>query len=204
MTPESLHDLFLAAASTAGALIGLLFVAVSIAHDRLTATDVGLIHRIRASAALTAFTNALAVSLFALVPDGSLGTASTVTGLLGLGFISASLLTVFRHLRLSRLRDLTFLILLAAVCLQEVVAGQLYEHTHHLSDAEWLAILVICCFLIGIQRSWELIGGPDIGLSHEVIAIVRERDAPKPDNSGEASPTVLPEATDVEDDGRDT
>jgi hypothetical protein len=176
MTPQSLHDLFLASASTAGALIGLLFVAVSIAHDRLTAADTGLIHRIRASAALTAFTNALAVSLFALLPDGSLGIASLTVGLLGIAFISGSLLTVVRHLRLSRLRDLTFLILLSAVCTQQIVAGLLWEHSHDLGDAEWLAILVIACFLIGVQRAWELIGGPDIGLSREVIGLVRDRE----------------------------
>ena len=186
MTPQSLHDLFLASASTAGALIGLLFVAVSIAHDRLVAKDTGLIHRIRASASLTAFTNALALSLFALLPDGSLGTASTAVGLLGLAFISGSLLSVVRHLKLSRLRDLTFLIFLASVCVQEVVAGRLFQHSHDLGDAEWLAILVICCFLIGIQRAWELIGGPEIGLRHEVIEMVREREAgqPPPDAAG--------------------
>jgi hypothetical protein len=175
MTPQSLHDLFVASASTSGALIGLLFVAVSIAHDRLSAKDVGLIHRIRASAALTAFTNALTVSLFALLPDGSLGVASIIVGLLGLAFIVGSLLSVVRELRMSRFRDLTFLIFLAAVCAQQVVGGLLFEHTHHLGDAEWLAILVVICFLIGIQRAWELIGGPDIGLSREVIELVRER-----------------------------
>ncbi len=178
MTPASLHDLFLSSAGVAGALIGLLFVAISVEHERLTAPDADQVHRVRASAALTSFTNAFAISLFALLPGDNLGWTAFVVSLLGLFFVAASLLSLRRvgQVQPVALRDAVFLVgLLAAFALQLVFAVRLISRATDAGAAKGIGILVIVCFLIGIARAWELIGGPSIGLGHEVTEIVRAR-----------------------------
>jgi len=58
--PSGFHELFSASAAVAGALIGLHFVAISVAGDRVADDGLeGKTHRVRASAALTSFLDAL-------------------------------------------------------------------------------------------------------------------------------------------------
>jgi hypothetical protein len=186
VTPDPLHDFFFASAGVAGALIGLLFVAISVEHDRITAPDADQVSRVRARAALTAFTNALTVSLWALVPGNGLAWASIAVGTIGVLFVLGSALSVRRlaHIHRShthRVRDLTFLVTQAVVFGLQIVTGiRLAVHPHAASIADDIAELLIVCFLIGVFRSWELIGGPDIGFAREVRELFREQPADEP------------------------
>ena len=177
MVPESIRDFFVASASAAGALIGLLFVAISVVSERLARTRAGAqLHRVRAAAGLTAFTNALTVSLFALIPGHKIGPTSAAVAVLGLTFVTAALLYLIRlhQVRWGTLRDAVFLIGLAATFVIQLIEG--IDVTTQPGDSgavNTIAALVIVCFLIGIARAWELIGGPSFGISQEVSALVR-------------------------------
>ena len=180
MAAEQLHDLFVASASVAGALIGLLFVAISVAHDRLEDDDAPHIHRVGAAAALTTFVNALTVSLFGLLPGDELGGTAVAVSIIGLLFVAASLLSLWRVRRSgsgwTSARDALFLVSILLTFVAQLVGGlELGAHPADVGDARQIAITVIVCFLIGITRSWVLIGGPSIGLRSELTKLVRDR-----------------------------
>ena len=175
MTPKDLNEFFAASAGVAGALIGLLFVAISVAGQRLT-DDHG--HRIRASAALTAFTNSLVISLFALIPGVGLGGTAVAVSVIGLLFVAGSVISLVRvrATRPTAPRDAFFLLgLLVTFGFQLGYGVELATHHHNRNAAETIAVLVVVCFLIGIARAWELVGGPAIGLRSELTALARER-----------------------------
>ncbi|HEX4344014.1 MAG TPA: hypothetical protein VHZ31_00485 [Solirubrobacteraceae bacterium] len=180
------HDMFVASAGVAGALIGLLFVAISVAPHRVTGDAAEHAHRIRASAALVAFTNALTISLFALIPGVGIGITTIVVGVFGLLFVASSLLSVLRLRRSTSVafRHVTFLAGLCAVFVIEAYEGLRFEADERSDPVSTIAVVIVVCFLIGIARSWELIGATRFGLASEVVATMRQRDR------GEAPPVA--------------
>jgi hypothetical protein len=187
VVPDNVHDFFFGSAGVAGALIGLLFVAISVSAERLSG-DGAQVHRIRAAAALTAFLNALAVSLFALIPGHMIGPTAVAAGGSGMLFVVAALLSLvrLRQVRWSTVRDALFLVGLTVAFVFQILQGaDLLDRPGDADAVDTIAILVVCCFLVGISRSWELIGGPSFGITHEVVAMVRGRE-PEQAQPGEA------------------
>lgn len=126
------------------------------------------VHGVRATATLTAFTNALAVSLFALIPGYHPGGVATVVAVLGLLYIARTLLGVTPDWRAGhfKLRDLSFLAGQFLAFVVQLVAGlAVLKDPGSESGLQTICVIVVVCFLIGIERAWELVGGPhfDIG-----------------------------------------
>ena len=173
MAQTSLSSFFSAAAGVAGALIGLLFVALSVVNDRSLETQTVQSHRLRAGVALAAFVNALGVSLFSLIYGPDATTSAIAFAIVGLGSVAGSTIAALRDgsLRLTSASNpivgiMNFILpaSLAAVFTAQIFYAAVLSGRHGaLPYTRHIATLVVICFLIGIIRSWELIDGPAVG-----------------------------------------
>jgi hypothetical protein len=176
------RDLFAAIATTAGALTGLLFVARSVAPRGGRVSGPAVVRQIRVAAALLAFNNALAVSLFSLVPGTNVGYPALVLGILGILFTAAAIRSVLssRSTRNQQLRQIGLIGLLLLIFGTELVAGitVLAEPASSVS-LQAIGYALITSMIVGIARAWELVGGRETGLTASIAALTGHAPAPR-------------------------
>jgi hypothetical protein len=154
---------FQAGAGVAGALIGLLFVAIAVAPHKLSGERASLDFQIRAGLALNALIDAAVLSLFGLLPGNALGVAGLAAAAIGLSS-TASLAFGGREHRLSRVAVPRIAPMLLLYVVQAVSSLALTASAGHAGWIKIEAILVVFCFLFAVDRAWELLGGSKSGL----------------------------------------
>ena len=197
MVTGDARDLFVAVASAAAALTGLLFVAVTVTPRPAGGRPRGVIHQVRSAAALLAFTNALGISLFGLVPDNNVGYPAGAFGIIGTLFTLASVRSILADTR-ARARFVAQISLIAgllAVFITEIIYGaELIVHWTNHSALDTLGNLMIASLFIGVARAWEFVGDRDTGIwaSLMVLATGHERSLNDPD-AGATEPGESPD-----------
>ena len=194
MVPLSFHDFFTGCATIAGALIGLLFVALSVTSESLSGENARTDHQVRAGAAFSALVNTMVIALFALLPTINLGTVALIVAAAGLGTTAALIFAVAREDKKIGRGDLfMFLVLLALYGLQLANALQLQHAPHRVSLVVNQGVLAVSFFLFGIARAWQLVGAREFGLVHTLASMIHRAADNGPHRAGsDQEPNVRP------------
>jgi hypothetical protein len=187
MVSSASREFLAALAGSAAALTGLLFVALSVApHDRVVSGP-AVIRQVRATAALLAFVNSLAVSLFGLDPGIGIRWPATILGVTGIFFIAAGTRSILSSSattaqRRGQLRLLNLLLLIFGT---ELITGiVLIVNSHIETAANILGGALVGSLLVGIARAWELVGDRSPGFFTS-IGLLTEKAPDPPSPAGD-------------------
>lgn len=170
MVPASFANFFLATAGAGGALIGLLFVAVSIDRERTFGRRAHPLRQGVASSAFSALVNAFFVSTWALLPYANIGYVALIVSvacILDTGRFCMDLFRRRAHLRLRSAGRLGLARLVAIVApslalygYECVLAALLIQRPHTVDFIYALGGVVLGVYAQGLARAWELLGAP--------------------------------------------
>jgi hypothetical protein len=152
MIPDNLVGYFAATAAAAGALIGLLFVAVSLRPDSIFGDKAEPTSRRLAESSFTGLVNSFFLSLVALIPQTNLGYPAAILALLSLR------VTLTRQLKRSGLSQLAVLLSTIAIYLLELGLGiAVIIRPSNLTLVYLLAYVVIAALSVALTRAWTLL-----------------------------------------------
>lgn len=169
MVSSMFANFFIASAGAGAALIGLLFVAISIRPDDTLGGGAHPLRKGVASGAFSALTNAFFVSMAALVPLANLGVIAVIVSLVSIASTLNLARGLFRGkalLRAADVRKIEAVRALATLGISLLLYG--YEgimgvgmllHPHDVGFVFTLCELLLGVYAIGLARAWELLGG---------------------------------------------
>ena len=180
--PPAYANFLLASTSASAALIGLLFVSISIEPRRLFGERAEPTRQALALSSFTALTNVFFVSFGSLIPNVPLGPLVVVPGLIA-GSQTLALLTLIPRWRHdgTLVRGLLLLGISAAIYTYEIGIGvRFWFATVDPGSLTNLLELVLAIYAIGLGRAWQLLGGPHgRGVGVATIGWLRARMAGK-------------------------
>jgi hypothetical protein len=165
MIPAPYQSFLSASVQASAALIGLLFVSISIAPERVFGGTAESRRQAQALSAFTALANVFFISFFSLIPNISLG--PIITGIAGVAVLQTLglLLLLPQWRREHALRRGLFLFLLSAVIYGgEIEVGiSLWIKPLDSGALTGLLEILLGAYAIGLGRAWELLGARRLG-----------------------------------------
>lgn len=168
MVPPEFANFFIASASAGAALVGLLFVAVSLAPEQIVTRRAPMERQAVAGSAFTALINAFFLSLAALIPRIDFGLVIVPVSIICL---ASSLVQAWPLLRRPRgwqsLLRRAFLVVLSLGLygLELLNAVQLLNDPSQGGIIYGLVFCLLGAFALGLIRAWELLGAQRYGLA---------------------------------------
>ena len=197
MVPVSYHDFFGGCATVSGALIGLLFVAISVSPAKLAGGPASTDHQVKAGAAFSALVNTLILALVALMPGTGLGLASIILAAAGLSTSAGLIILLYREAaqRIGAGQIVLLAILIVLYALELAYGVQLDASPRDLNQVSNLGTLAIFFYLFAVARAWQLVGARDTGLLSRIAEMAQRHPghAPPPapgDQAGRPAPAA--------------
>jgi hypothetical protein len=154
VVPDALVGYFAAATAAAGALIGLLFVAISLKPDSIFGDSAEANSRRLAESSFTALVNAFFVSFVAIIPGTNIGWVAAIMAVLGL---YSTIARRVREPNVSNIGVLAFSLVLylgqLGMGIALIVVGTDVDLVYK------LAYLIVAAFAIALARAWSLMAG---------------------------------------------
>jgi hypothetical protein len=164
VTPD-FQPFFLASVGASAALIGLLFVSVSIAPERVFGRQSDAVRQAQALSAFSALANIFFISLMSLIPGVIFGLVVMAVSIPAI-LQTLALLGLIGQWRASGIlpRGLFLFLASATIYGYELFLGiEIWRNPASIGLIITLVFVLIGAYALGLGRAWELLGAPRTG-----------------------------------------
>lgn len=177
MVSAEFQTFFLASAGASAALIGLLFVSVSVSPERVFGDQANPRQQAQAVSAFSALANVFFISMTSLIPGIILGLVVTIVASVSSIQLLGLLVRVPQRGNFVQVFRATFLFLAsAAVYATELYIGlELWSKPTDTAALTGLLEILLGAYAIGLGRAWQLLGAPRIGLISFALDLIEQR-----------------------------